>query len=146
MDGVIMNENINKGKYDDIINLSRPISKKYKPMSLYDRAAQFAPFAALTGHEDEIKETARLTDNKIELDEDEKIILNEKIKYIMMNMDKDIQVKITYFVPDEKKTGGEYRTKSGIVKKVDEYGRRIIMNDRQIIEMDCVIEIEIDNE
>lgn len=141
-----MNENINKGKYDDIINLSRPISKKYKTMSLYDRAAQFAPFAALTGHEDEIKETARLTNNKIELDEDEKIILNEKIKYIMMNMDKDIQVKITYFVPDEKKTGGEYRTKSGIVKKVDEYGRRIIMNDRQIIEMDCVIEIEIDNE
>lgn len=141
-----MNENINKEKYDDIINLSRPISKKYKPMSLYDRAAQFAPFAALTGHKDEIKETARLTDNKIELDEDEKNILNEKIRHIMMNMNKDIQVKITYFVPDKKKTGGQYITKSGIVKKVDEYSRRIIMNDKQIIEMDCIIEIEIENE
>lgn len=141
-----MNENINKGKYDDIINLSRPISKKYKPMSLYDRAAQFAPFAALTGHEEEIKETARLTDNKIELDEDEKINLNEKIKYIMMNMDMDIQVKITYFVPDEKKTGGEYRTKTGIIKKVDEYGRKVIMKDKQIIAMDCIINIEIENE
>lgn len=141
-----MSDNINKGKYDDIINLSRPISKKHKKMSLYDRAAQFAPFAALTGHEEEIKETARLTDREIELDEDEKLILNEKIKYIMMNMDKDIQVKFTYFVPDEKKDGGEYRTCSGIVKKVDEYGRRIIMKDKQSIAMDSIIELEMENE
>lgn len=90
-------------------------------MSNYDRAAQFSPFAALTGYDDAVKETARLTDSKIELDEYELQELNEKLNKIQDNLREDAEVSITYFVTDKKKSGGSYKTISGIVKRIDEY-------------------------
>ena len=97
------------GNYDDIINLKRPISKHPK-MSLYQRSAQFAPFAALTGYEGQVKETARLTDRRIELDEEMKLILDLKIQVIKEMLSDNPEVEITYFIPDTRKDGGKYVT------------------------------------
>jgi hypothetical protein len=120
-------------KYDDIINLPHPNSAKHPRMSLYDRAAQFSPFAALTGHEEAIEETARLTDTRTDLDEDMLAGLDEKIRIIRENLDSDLEVTVSYFVPDERKNGGSYRDYTGIVKKIDEYEQAIIMSDRTVI-------------
>lgn len=94
--------------YDDIINLPHHVSSTREPMTLYNRASQFAPFSALTGYDEEIKETARLTDRKIELDEDTKNILNQKIIFLFNQINLKPKVNITYFVPDNKKNGGIY--------------------------------------
>ena len=99
-------------KYDDIINLPHPVSKKHPQMPLLDRAAQFAPFAALTGYGEALTETARLTDTKIELDEGEIERINAKINYLIDNLETAPTVEITYFVPDKKKKGGKYPQKS----------------------------------
>ena len=138
-------------KYDDIIHLPHHRSKKHAPMPLKDRAAQFSPFAALTGHDAAIKETARLTDRKIELDEYEIAILDEKLQMIKMQLDIKndnlTQIKIvpeitvTYFQPDIRKEGGEYVTATGNVKKVDEYSKCLIMNDGTRILIEDIIEI-----
>ena len=109
-------------RYSDIINLPHYRSKKRQPMSIHDRAAQFSPFAALTGHDEAIKETARLTDKKIELDETTKIQLNEKFNYIMENIYNQPEITVTYFIPDSLKRGGMYVDFTGKVKK---YERRI---------------------
>ena len=98
-------------KYDDIINLPHPVSKTHPRMSLHDRAAQFSAFAALTGHDAAIKETARLTDERWEIAEDTKEQLNETLQQIAENIDKDITVTFTYFVPDLRKSGGAYVTR-----------------------------------
>ncbi len=132
--------------YNDIINLPHHVSKVHPPMSMDDRAAQFAPFAALTGHEEAIKETARITDTRIELDEDAKERLNEKLHIICDNVGMGVPVKITYFVPDEKKTGGEYVTCVEAVKKVDEYKSVVIMSDDTVISISQIINIERDIE
>lgn len=136
-----MIENKNTHQYDDIINLPHHKSKTRLHMSLEDRAAQFSPFAALTGHDAAIEETARLTDRKIELDEDAKARLNEKLQYIAENLGADIEVAITYFVPDNRKSGGEYVTKSGTVKKIDQYRNAIIMMDKEEIDIENIVEI-----
>lgn len=107
-------------KYEDIINLPHHVSKTRKPMSLYNRAAQFAPFAALTGYDDAIKETSRITEQRIELSEELKNMLNQKIKLISENIKLQPKVSITYFVPDNKKSGGVYKTISGNVRRIDE--------------------------
>ena len=91
--------------YEDIINMEHPTSKKHPRMSMYARAAQFSPFAALTGHDDAVKEAARQTERFIELDEDSLARLNDKLNMIEENIDADIPVSITYFVPDERKDG-----------------------------------------
>lgn len=130
-------------QYDDIINLPHHRSKTRPHMSLEDRAAQFSPFAALTGHDEAIEETARLTDRKIELDEDAKARLNEKLQYIAENLGTELEVAITYFVPDNAKTGGEYVTKRGIVKKIDQYRNAIIMTGREEICIADIVEIEV---
>ena len=104
-------------KYDDIIDLPRHKSSTRPPMPREKRAAQFAPFAALTGHEEAVKETARLTDKKIELDETMKAILNEKLKIIKRDLVKKPYVEITYFQPDKRKAGGYYYSINGRVKK-----------------------------
>ena len=106
--------------YEDIINLPHQTSKRHPRMSLYDRAAQFSPFAALTGHEETAKETARLTDQKLELSDD----TLEKLSCIADMIATHPDVTITYFVPDSKKTGGTYDTYSGKVKKIDEYNHK----------------------
>lgn len=113
--------------YDDIINMNRPISTKHPPMLLLDRAAQFSPFAALTGHEDAIREKARYTNEFVELCGDEQIIIDRKLQQIRDNIINNPEVTITYFEPDALKTGGKYVTITGRVKKIDEYEKKIIM-------------------
>jgi len=128
------------GNYDDIINLKRPISKHPK-MSLYQRSAQFAPFAALTGYEGQVKETARLTDRRIELDEEMKLILDLKIQVIKEMLSDNPEVEITYFIPDTKKDGGKYETIINNVKKIDSYNEHIIMQNNLKIEIKEIINI-----
>ena len=123
--------------YEDIINLPHPVSKNHPQMPLRDRAAQFAPFAALTGHDAAIKETARL-----ELSEEVIAQLNEKINIIRNNIGIEQNVSITYFIPDEKKAGGSYVTYSGIVKKVDEYEHTMIMTDQTVIPIEQISDIK----
>lgn len=109
---------------------------------MYARAAQFSPFAALTGHDDAVKEAARLTEKFIELDEDSLARLNDKLSMIEENIDTDILVSITYFVPDERKAGGSYQTISGIVKRIDEYESAMLMRDGLKIPICRIYEIE----
>lgn len=129
-------------KYDDIIDLPHYQSDKRPKMSNYDRAAQFSPFAALTGHEDVIKETARITREYVELSEDEKAVLNEKLLLVIESIDKQPEITVTYFKPDEKKSGGEYIVVTGIVKKYREYERTIEFTDGKRIEINSIFSIE----
>ena len=131
-----------ESQYADIINLPHHVSKKRPQMNLIDRAASFAPFAALTGYDDAVKETARLTDTKLELDENTKEILNDKLQIVLETNSDDLPVSITYFVPDKKKTGGAYVVKTGTIKRYDEYERQIIFTDKSSVSIDDVIEIE----
>ena len=131
-------------KYADIINLPHHVSKKHKQMSLYERSAQFAPFAALTGHEAAIKETARLTDSKIDFDEEEKIILDRKLKIIQEKMNEKPKITFTYFVPDFKKDGGKYFDITWIVKKIEDYKQIIILEDKTEIAIIQIIDIKSD--
>ena len=120
-------------QYDDIINMPHHVSKKHPQMSLYMRSAQFAPFAALTGYEDAVKETAREVQERIEIDEELRTILDSKLQIIIENLQFKPEISITYFVPDLKKDGGEYVTVSGIVKKIDMYNQLIyLVNNIQI--------------
>lgn len=130
------------GKYDDIINLPRHVSKTRKPMPIADRAAQFSAFAALKGYDDAIDETARVTDSKIELDEDEKAVLNEKLNIIAGNISARPIVSVTYFAPDGKKNGGKYLTVTGGVKKIDDYERQLVTTDGAKIPFDSIIELK----
>ncbi len=134
--------NQDEHKYDDIINLPHPTSKKHPRMPLEDRAAQFAPFAALTGHEEAIKETARLTDDREILSDEVIAVLNDKLRIIAKNLDAEQTVKITYFVPDDKKSGGAYVTHSGIVRKIDLYEHILIMTDGTVVPIGQISEIE----
>ena len=126
--------------YNDIINLSRPVSKRPK-MSLEQRSAQFAPFAALTGYDGQVKETARLTNRKIEIDEEQK--LNFKIQLIQSMIKEQPKIEITYFIPDERKEGGKYETIKNSIKKIDEYKNRLIMIDGLSIAMNEIIDIQV---
>lgn len=136
-------ENISH-KYDDIINLPHHVSKKHPQMSLHDRAAQFSPFAALTGHKAAINETARLTDEKQILSEDVIAKLNEQLNLIKENIGTNQTVTITYFVPDDKKSGGAYISNTGVVKKIDEYNRTVIMADKTVIPIEQISEMQSD--
>ena len=127
--------------YSDIINLSRPVSKRPR-MSLEQRSAQFAPFAALTGYEGQVKETARLTNKKIEINEELKEILNQKIQLIQKKIKEQPQIEITYFIPDSKKEGGRYETICNTIKKIDMYTNEIIMLDGTRIDIDDIIDIQ----
>lgn len=127
--------------YDDIINLPHYVSKKHNRMSIEARSAQFAPFAALTGYSEAIKETARITDKKIEIDDGLKEILNNKLQYIKENIDKKINITFTYFIPDNKKAGGKYIEKVGIVKKVDMLEQNIMLYDKTKIPINNIINI-----
>lgn len=128
-------------QYDDIINLPHHISKKHPQMSLYARSAQFAPFAALTGYEDAVKETTRETNERIEIDEELKLILDSKLQYIIEKIKTKPEVSFTYFLPDVKKEGGKYLTVTGIVKKVDTYNQIIYLADNTQIPINEIIDI-----
>mgnify|MGYP001635132810 FL=1 len=130
--------------YEDIINLPHHVSKTRPQMSMLDRAAQFSPFAALTGYDDAIKETGRLTDEKIEMDEDRKAALDMKQAYLIEMIDEQPEISITYFLPDTKKSGGAYVTVTGNLKRFDEYERLLILTDGKKIPMDDIADIESD--
>ena len=129
-------------KYNEIMGLSHHVSKTRPQMPMSDRAAQFAPFAALTGYDSAIKETGRLTDERIELDEEALTALDMKYQLLMDTFDEAPEVTITYFQPDERKAGGKYVSATGAVKKVDDFERRITMRDGAKIPMDDVLSIE----
>ena len=134
-------ENISH-KYDDIINLPHHVSKKHPQMSLHDRAAQFSPFAALTGHKAAINEAARLTDKKQILSEDVIAKLNEQLNLIKENIGTNQTVTITYFVPDDRKSGGAYISNTGVVKKINEYNHTVILTDKTVIPIEQISEIQ----
>lgn len=128
--------------YDDIINLPHHTSTSRPHMSAHDRAAQFSPFAALTGYDAAITETGRLTDKRVELDEYRKADLNERLCKIQDQMDEQPEVSITYFQPDKKKSGGAYITVTGCVKKIDAYERTVVMQDDTKIPIEGIFEID----
>lgn len=128
-------------EYDDIINLPHYQSKTHKPMSKEARAAQFAPFAALTGHEAAVKETERLTEDKKYIDENFKSILDEKMLDIQNKIKSEPLVTITYFVPDTKKDGGKYVTITDYIKKIDTYERLIVLKNKTKIKFQDIIDI-----
>ena len=131
------------GIYDDIINLSHHVSKKHPQMPIEERAAQFAPFAALVGYEDEIEETARITTKKIELNEEEKNMLDMKLNVLKEQMKVQIypEIKVIYFIADVRKEGGKYINISGTIKKIDEFKQVIILDDKTEIPIKDIINI-----
>lgn len=131
-----------KTQYEDIINMPHHVSSTRPQMSMMDRAAQFAPFAALTGDDGAIKETARLTDEKVELGDEAISILNMKIQILVETSEDKPEVCITYFRPDEKKSGGSYVHATGIVKRVDEIERILVLTDDTKIKMEDIADIE----
>ena len=138
-----MTNHINqKSPYEDIIHLPHHVSPKRPQMSLHNRAAQFAPFAALTGHEEAVKETARLTETKIQLDENEIQLLDQKLQYIREHLEERQAVRITHFVPDLRKSGGRYFEHDGIVKKIKEYDNLIIMENGTEIPITDILQID----
>lgn len=128
-------------QYDDIINLPHYQSKIRPHMPLTDRAAQFSPFAALTGYDDEVKEAARVTDEKIDLSEEMKRELDEKLQILREHIEEYPQVSFTYFLQDAKKAGGSYVTVTGNVKRIDEYGQRIVLTDGSQIPIEDILKI-----
>ena len=134
-------DNKDKHNYDDIINLQHHVSSNREHMSILDRAAQFSPFAALTGFDGAIKETARLTDLRIELDEAEKIILDEKLRIVQEQLSKQQQIEFVFFRPDEMKAGGSYICVTGTVKKIEGYERTVVMQDGTRIPIEEIVDI-----
>ena len=132
------------GQYDNIINLPHHVSDKRNRMSQRDRAAQFSPFAALTGYDDKIDETARLTDEKAELTEDMKAELDYKTAVLQEHINEMISVKVQYFAPDLNKQGGVYYIKQGILRRIDTVSMEFIFTDGSCIKMDDIYSIESD--
>lgn len=129
-------------KYDDIIDLPHHVSDKHSQMNIYNRAAQFAPFAALTGYDDAICETARITDRKLELDEYEKERIDRILQYINENIEDIQEIKVTYFVPDSKKKGGAYIDYIGRIRRIDDVFHKLIMIDGTEILIADVLDIK----
>ncbi len=132
--------------YKDILYLEHHTSLNHPRMSLINRAGQFSPFAALTGYDDKVKETARYTDSEIYLDEEKEEIIRNKLNIIEENIKNNMEITITYFVKDKRKSGGEFKTISGIVKKIDTFKNEIIFTDKNKISLDNIIDICIDCE
>lgn len=128
------------GPYDDIINLPHPTSERHPRMPMAARAAQFSPFAALTGYEDAVHETARLTSSRAELTEEEKSILDAKLQLL----EPGVAASFTYFQPDSRKQGGAYLTAAGMVKRMDSCAREVILANGQKIFVDDIIGIQLE--
>lgn len=128
------------GNYDDIINLEHHVSKVHKPMSIQDRAAQFSPFAALDGHAQSIAEQERIVERKIELTDEEKLVINEKLNYLSLL--KDPIISITYFIKDDKKNGGKYCKEELMIKRIDTFDQLIILEDKKI-RFEDILEIDL---
>ncbi len=138
-------KDFNLHDYSDIINLEHHVSKRHKPMPVSDRAAQFGAFSALTGHNDAINETARLTDSWENMSEYAIEALNSKLQYINDKLPLENEVLIKYFKPDNLKDGGEYLFRRGVVRRIDEANRLVIFNDGFEIEIDNIFDIDIEN-
>ena len=136
-----MNKN---NDYEDIINFPRHVSKKRIPMPISDRAAQFAPFAALTGYEENIKEATRLTDKRIEIDEEKKLILNDKLQIILNNIKEKPVATFTYFIYDDKKEGGKYIELTKPIKKINIVEGYVTLTDKTKIPIEEIIDINSD--
>lgn len=128
--------------YEDIVNLPPHISKRHPQPTMIERAARFAPFAAITGYEEMVLEEARVTEERVELDEGTLAMLNEKLNIIHDSLDSEPVVQITYFEPDKKKSGGAYISVTGTVKRIDEYERLVIMSDGKKIRIDEIFGLE----
>ena len=133
-------------KYKDMLYMERPVSKRHTPMSLENRAAQFAPFAALTGYDEAVEETARLTTEKIELSEEKKAELDLALSNLLsvISSSGSAKVQVTFFVPDNLKSGGEYVTKGVNVKRVDNIKKVLILEDKSTIDISDILNLEID--
>lgn len=129
-------------RYDDIINLPHHVSKTRKPMPMINRAAQFAPFAALTGHDEAIAETARQTTPKEILSSDEQKKLSERLACAIENLAEKSRLTIVCFFPDDIKEGGRYVTLTGVIKKYDEYERTITLEDGIVLHIGNIISID----
>lgn len=131
-----------KRQYDDIIHLPHHASKTHPHMTVMNRAAQFSPFAALTGYEVAVKEAARLTEKRIELDEYMKDLINRRLQIVAYQLEEHPEIAITYFQPDLNKDGGAYVTEVNRVKRIDEYKRLVLMTDGTRIPIDEIIRID----
>lgn len=131
-----------KFPYEDIVNLPPHISKKHPQPTMLERAARFAPFAAITGYEEMVLEEARVTEERVELDEGTLAMLNEKLNIIHDSLDSEPVIQITYFEPDKKKSGGAYISVTGTVKRIDKYERLVIMSDGKKIRIDEIFGLE----
>ena len=130
--------------YEDIVDLPHHVSRKHPQPTMADRAARFAPFAAITGYEEMVLEEARVTDDRIEMDESSKAALNEKLNMILEFIDEQPEVSITYFEPDKRKAGGAYVTVTGTVKRIDEYEHLVIMTDGKKINIEEIYNLQSD--
>ena len=131
-------------QYDDIINLPHHVSATRPQMSMINRAAQFSPFAALTGYDAVIREIGRLTDRRVELSEDRRVDLDKKQQILSDSLAEHPEVSVTYFIPDERKAGGKYVTVTGNVKKFDVFQRIMVLTDGTMIPLDEILELESD--
>lgn len=131
------------GRYDDIIHLPHPTSERHPRMSRQDRAAQFSPFAALTGLGAALQESARLTEKRMIPDEYEQAELDKKLQYLRENLEKTPRAAITHFVPDDRKEGGSYRRTEGRVKKLQEFEKTLVLTDGMVIAIDDILELEL---
>jgi len=130
-------------EYDDIINLPHHVSKVHPKMSMMNRAAQFAPFAALTGHAAAIEETARLTDEQHELADEDSEALNQKMAYLRETINEHPTITITYFEPDRKKAGGMYKSIEGQLKNIDDYNQSIVLKSGDVIFLKSILDIQL---
>lgn len=128
-------------QYDDIINLPHHVSDRHPQMPMSDRAAQFSPFAALSGYEAAVHETARVTDSKIELTEEEQAALNDQLQ-LLSELDSGTEALFTYFQPDQKKAGGAYITVSGSIKRLDDFQRAVILTSGTKIPVEDILSIQ----
>lgn len=130
------------GKYDDILNHPRPVSRRHPRMTMSGRAAQFSSFAALSGYEDAVRETARETDRRVELSEDAKARLNEKLRFLADLRETHPSAAFTCFVPDERKDGGAYVVRTGYIRRIDEFARTVQLTDGTFFSIDDLYEVD----
>lgn len=137
-----MTQDTHLSQYEDIIHLPHPVSKTRPQMPMSDRAAQFSPFAALTGYDAAIRETARLTDKKLVLDEETCALLDRKQQYLCEIIAEKPEITVTYFMPDERKDGGSYVTVTGKLRRIDFCGRLLVLSDGRSIPLDDIADLE----
>lgn len=133
-----------RNPYEDMLELSHPVSKTHPQMPRRDRAAQFAPFAALTGYEEAVREAARLTEEKMILDEDSKEQLDWKLRRLQEKVKEKPAITVTYFLKDEKKKGGKYVTVTGVLKKIDSYTQQFILENGEEIPVEDMVSLNLD--